>query len=115
MTLDPDLVLPSYEAPERVLLLHYGFANPTLAPLGAGRWSRPNHVTLGEGRAAIKLLAALSRAPGAHGNRVGNLEDNEGLLAASARYIACVVSACCSGRRCFSKPYSRVDVNRQTR
>ena len=53
--------------------------------LAAGRWQRPGHITLGEGRAALKLLKALASLPGAHGNVVANLEDNEGLSAAMAK------------------------------
>jgi hypothetical protein len=53
--------------------------------LGSGRWQRADHITLGEGRAAIKLLRALASRPGAQGYVIANLEDNEGLSAAMAK------------------------------
>ena len=53
--------------------------------LGSGRWQRADHITLGEGRAAIKLLRALASRPGAQGHVIANLEDNEGLSAAMAK------------------------------
>ena len=44
--------------------------------LGAGRWCYPDHICLGESRAALKLFVALARRVGAHRSRVLSLQDN---------------------------------------
>ena len=46
------------------------------ATLGQGRWRLLDHITLGEGRAAFKLFAALAACSGAHHSRVMSLQDN---------------------------------------
>ena len=57
----------------------------TWTALGAGRWQRPDHITLGEGRAALQVLTRVAACPGSHGHLVANLEDNESLSAAMAK------------------------------
>ena len=44
--------------------------------LCAGRWTWEDHITLGEGRAVIKMLNVLLQAPITHGQFVINFEDN---------------------------------------
>ena len=44
--------------------------------LSAGRWNRPDHVTLGEGRAHVRIAQALASIAGAHRHRIIALEDN---------------------------------------
>ena len=53
--------------------------------LDAGRWERPDHITLGEGRAALRALTRVAACPGSHGHLIANLEDNETLSAAMAK------------------------------
>ena len=45
-------------------------------PIKWGRWRYEDHITLGEGRASLHLLAALALLPNAHDFRVLSLEDN---------------------------------------
>ena len=44
--------------------------------LDAERWRIADHITLGEGRAHVRIFQALSGVAGAHGRRVIALEDN---------------------------------------
>ena len=44
--------------------------------LDSGRWAWPDHITLGENRAALKLITALSALSTAHRRRVISLQDN---------------------------------------
>ena len=41
-----------------------------------GRWKDEGHITLGEGRAVIKLLEAVAACSRSHRHRIQSLEDN---------------------------------------
>ena len=45
-------------------------------PIDYGRWDFSDHITLGEGRAAVKISDLLSRRAECHGMKVLSLEDN---------------------------------------
>ena len=45
-------------------------------PILAGRWHAPDHITLGEGRAVVKLLDIITRDPRCHRTRMLSLQDN---------------------------------------
>jgi len=57
----------------------------TWEPIAWGRWWLEDHITLGEGRAALALLERLAASPAAHGHEIDCLEDNEPWSAASAK------------------------------
>ncbi len=54
-------------------------------PLLAGRWEWAEHITLGEGRAVIKLLSMLAQDPRAHRHRVLSLQDNRPVAGSFAK------------------------------
>ena len=69
----------------------------TWHPIASGRWAWRDHITLGEGRATLKLLARLAASPGAHAHCTISLEDNLawGGAAAKGRSSARVVNRLC--------------------
>ena len=44
--------------------------------LSSGRWAFTDHITLGEGRAVVKVLQSIAPHPHSHNHRVISLEDN---------------------------------------
>ena len=54
-------------------------------PLLWGRWDRADHITLGEGRSVIKLLALLCADERAHRHRVFSLQDNRPIAGSFAK------------------------------
>ena len=44
--------------------------------IAAGRWAYPDHITLGEARAVVRLLELLAREPASHRHKVLSLQDN---------------------------------------
>ena len=53
--------------------------------LAAGRWRMNDHITLGEGRAHVRIVQALSSMGAAHGHRILCLEDNSSISAAMTK------------------------------
>ena len=54
-------------------------------PVESGRWQRADHIVLGEGRAALRVLARLAVIPEAHRSKVLSLEDNLAFAGAAAK------------------------------
>ena len=57
----------------------------TWVPVESGRWKKDDHIVLGEGRAALKVLSRLAVLPGAHRSKVLSLEDNMAFAGAAAK------------------------------
>jgi len=82
--------LSGLKRPERVLARTIPSTSlpPTLfvtkrwGTLDKGRWSATDHVTLGEGRAVIRLLRRLAAVPQRHGRFVISLQDNQPICGA---------------------------------
>jgi len=85
-----DGVLSGLKRPERVLTrtVPSTVLPPTLfdrdrwRTVDKGRWRDADHITLGEGRAVIRLLRRLAAAPEWHGRLVMSLEDNQPICGA---------------------------------
>jgi len=85
-----DGVLSGLKRPERVLTrtVPSTVLPPTLferdrwRTVDKGRWLDADHITLGEGRAVIRLLRRLAAAPEWHGRLVVSLEDNQPICGA---------------------------------
>ena len=54
-------------------------------PVARGRWRWADHITLGEGRAALRLLLIVAGMPSAHHHLLLSLEDNTSLAGAWAK------------------------------
>ena len=69
--------------------------------LEAGRWRYTDHITLGEGRATVRLLERASAVPGLHRTKMISLEDNQawGGAAAKGRSPSIAVNFLCR-RKC---------------
>jgi len=50
--------------------------------LEAGTWAQSDHITLGEGRAVVRLVRRLAAAPGWHRRTILSLEDNRAVAGA---------------------------------
>ena len=53
--------------------------------LDAGIWRFADHITVGEGRAVVRLVRLLASVKEAHGHRVGSLQDNSLVSGASSK------------------------------
>ena len=57
----------------------------TWIPLEAGRWKLADHIVLGEGRAALKVLQRMAVVPAAHRSKLLSLEDNLSFAGAASK------------------------------
>ena len=79
-------------APHKVARPSVPFTRLPAAVLGGhwevvakGRWHSRDHITLGEGRAHVRILQALAAVGAAHGHRILALEDNTAVAASMAK------------------------------
>ena len=73
--LDPEKALRG-QVPHARVPAELVSADARWTDIDCGRWSWPDHITLGEGRAVIRLLQLLAKHSPAHHHKIISLQDN---------------------------------------
>ena len=80
-------------------------------PVGSGRWRKADHIVLGKGKAALKVLARLAVLPGARRSKALSLDDNMALAGAAAKGRPTAGPVNFSLRRCALLSASEIEMH----